>query len=555
MEDERRHGYIRRDMLRLRALLSLLCAAALIAPQRGHAQRVTRDDDLARALATVRAEHIRAHIEFLADDMLEGRAPGSRGGDLAARYIATRFQRMGLTPPVEDYLHQVPLARWRPVADSMSAAFATFGTHIPLRYPDDVVLWTENAAGNAVVDAPLVFVGYGIVAPEYGWDDYAGADTRGKAVVVLVGEPDATPDAPGLFGGTEMTPYARWTYKVEEAGRQGAAAVLLVHSNISAGYGWNVVRSSWTAERFSLRTGAAPADPPVRAWIRGEILRTLIAAHARDPGNLEILARRPDFRPRDLGLRFRARVAGRRTAVESPNVVALLPGRHPTRRSQAVVFTAHYDHLGIGPAFDGDSIYNGAYDNAGGVAALLEIAEAFSHLADPPERTLVFVATTAEEAGLLGAIHYNRQPPAPELETVATINIDGLNLWHETHDAIALGADHSSLGLIARRRAEELGMFLAPDPAPETGLAFRTDQAAFSRHGVPTLGLMHGTNFRGQPPGWGDLFLARWQATHYHRPSDEFDPTAELAGALQQTRLAFLVGFDAASGPRPTRNN
>jgi Zn-dependent M28 family amino/carboxypeptidase len=541
-------------MVRLRAQLPLLLSAALVTPQPAGAQRAAGADDVARALESIRAEHIRAHIEFLADDMLEGRAPGSRGGDLAARYIATRFQRMGLTPPAEEYLHQVPLARWRPAADSMGAALTTFGREVPLRYPDDVVLWTESATGNTAVDAPLVFVGFGIVAPEYGWDDYAGTDIRGKAVLVLIGEPDPTADAPGLFDGPEMTAYARWTYKVEEAGRQGAAAVLLVHTNISAGYGWNVVRASWTSERFSLRTDATPRDPPVRAWIRGEILRALLAAHARDPGNLEILAREPGFQPRDLGLRFRARVAGSRTTVESPNVVALIPGSHPARRSQALVFTAHYDHLGIGPALDGDSIYNGAYDNAGGVAALLEIAEAFSHLPNRPERTVVFVATTAEEAGLLGARHYVREPPAPDLETIATINIDGLNLWHETHDAIALGADRSSLGTIARRRASDLGMYLAPDPAPETGLAFRTDQAPFSRSGVPTIGLMHGTNFRGQPPGWGDLFLARWQATHYHRPSDEFDAAANLAGAIQQTRLAFLVGVDAASGPRPTLN-
>jgi Zn-dependent M28 family amino/carboxypeptidase len=515
--------------------------------------RLDQGDQVVRALTSIRAAHLRAHIELLADDMLEGRAPASRGGDFAARYIATRFQRMGLAPLYQGFLQPVPLARWRPHADSMHAELTTFGGRIPLDYPSDIALWTESAAGHAVADAELVFAGYGIVAPEYGWDDYAGTDVRGKAVLVLIGEPDAPPHSPGLFDGPEMTVYARWTYKVEEAGRQGAAAVLLAHTTASSGYGWDVVRASWTSDRFSLRSAANAAPlPPVMAWIRGDILRTVLAAANRDPGNLAISADRPGFRAHSLGLDFRARVAGTRTAVESPNVIATLPGSHATRRAQTVVFTAHYDHLGIGPAIAGDSIYNGAYDNAGGVAALLEIAEAFSQLATPPERTLVFIATTAEEAGLLGASFYNRQHPDPFRLTVAAINIDGLNLWGETHDAIALGANRSSLGDIVQRRARELGMYVTPDPAPETGLIFRTDQAAFARLGIPSIGLMHGFNFRGQPPGWGETFLTRWQTNNYHRPSDEFDATADLAGALQQTRLAFLVGLDAASGPRPT---
>lgn len=538
---------------RFTIVVSLL-ACALTAAQAASAQSRAAHDDVARALASIRPEHLRAHIGFLADDMLEGRAPGSRGGDLAARYIATRFQRMGLAPAGSDYLHPVPLARWRPVRDSMTAALGGFGSATSLRYPEDIVLWTENATGRAVADAPLVFVGYGIVAPEYDWNDYAETNVRGKAVLVLVGEPEPRPDRPDLFAGSEMTHYARWNYKIEEAERQGAAAVLLFHTTASAGYGWNVVRASWAAERFSLRGTSEPGRPAVRAWVRGEMLRPLIARQARDPGNLEALAARTDFRPIELGLNFRAHVTGRRNAVDAANVVAILPGTHPTRATEAVVFTAHYDHLGIGPAVDGDSIYNGAYDNAGGVAALLEIAEAFALVSGQPERTLVFVATTAEEAGLLGATHYARQPPT-DLEIVATINIDGLNLWGETHDAIALGADRSTLGAVVRRRAEQLGMYVAPDPAPETGLQFRTDQAAFAGEGIPSVGLMHGTNFRGRPPGFGDLFLARWQASHYHRPSDEFDPAADLGGALQQTRLGFLIALDAATGPPPTLND
>jgi Zn-dependent M28 family amino/carboxypeptidase len=515
------------------------------------AQRSALSPDIAQALASIDDAHLRAHLSFLSDDMLEGRAPGTRGGELAAHYIATRFERIGLAPVGGGYLRDVRLAGWRPVRDSIRAALVTFGRRTPLTYPDDVVLWTETRDGAASVDAELVFVGFGIRAPEYDWDDYGPIDVRGKAVLVLVGEPDAPPGEPGLFGGPEMTRYARWNYKVEEAGRRGAAAVLLIHTPVAAGYGWTVVQSSWTSERFSLRDDTAAARSPLLGWIRAEVVRPFLTATGRDPGNLESIAAQPGFQARSLNVSLLARAFGRVRTVHAPNVLGVLPGSHPERRAEVVVFTAHYDHLGIGPAVNGDSIYNGAYDNASGVAALLEVAEALAQLRTPPERSILFLATTAEEAGLLGATEYVRTPAFPIRQTVAAINLDGVNMWGETHDVIALGGSRSSLGDLVRSRARLLDMYVAPEPSPETGLLFRTDLAVFARRGVPAIGLMHGSAFRNQPPGWGDLFLARWEALHYHRPSDEYDPATDLAGALQQIRLAFLVGFDAAHGSRP----
>jgi Zn-dependent M28 family amino/carboxypeptidase len=531
------------------ALTLVLASAGLVQP--AAAQRAP-SSDLTPALASIDAAHLRAHIAFLADDMLEGRAPGTRGGELAARYIATRFERIGLEALRDGYLHNVPLAGWRPSADSIGAELVTFGRRAQLRYPDDVVFWTEARVGVARVDAELVFAGYGIHAPEYGWDDYGDVDVRGKAVLVLVGEPAPSTDAPGRFDGALLSRYARWTYKVEEAGRRGAAAVLLVHTAASAGYDWSVVQSSWTAERFSLRHDTMAARPPLRGWIRAAVVRPLISAAGRDPGSLLSSAEQRGFRARPLGVTLRARAVGRVRLVDSPNVLGVLPGSNPARRGEVVIVSAHYDHLGIGPGVRGDSIYNGAYDNASGVAALLEVAEAFAQLPVRTERSILFLATTAEENGLLGANEYVRAPPVPLASTVAVLNIDGVNLWGETHDVIALAGSRSTLGDLVRARAASLGMVMAPEPAPETGLLYRTDIAPFARNGVPAIGIMHGTSFRGQPAGWGDLFLADWEARHYHRPSDAFDPFANLAGAVQQTRLTFLVAFDAANGVRPT---
>jgi Zn-dependent M28 family amino/carboxypeptidase len=508
--------------------------------------------DTSAALESITAPHVRAHLGFLADDVLEGRAPGTRGGDLAAHYVATRFERIGLQPVDGSYFQSIPFTAWKPLPDSIVAEFGARERRTVLRYPDDFVLWTESAARSSQVSADVVFVGFGIVAPEFGWNDYGPIDVRGKVVLILSGEPASPPDRPDLFDGEHLTIHGRWNTKLEEAGRRGAAAALLIHSPGAAGYAWSVVESSWTGERLSLsESPGLMASVPVLGWIREGAARALAAAGNRSLTDLTRLASTGRARPVPLGVRFLARIAGERRTFESPNVIGILPGSDARSDGEQVVVIAHYDHLGIGPPVGGDSIYNGAYDNASGVAVLLEVAEALTVLERAPARSVLFLATTAEEAGLLGARHYVRNPVVPIAQTVAAINIDGASLWGETRDMIALGGNRSTLGETVRTRARHLGRFAVPEPAPEKGLFFRTDQAPFARAGVPAVAIQHGTDFVDRPPGWGATFLARWEALNYHRPSDELPLDADLSGAVLQARLALLVVLDAASGPRP----
>ena len=501
--------------------------------------------------------HIRAHLVFLADDLLEGRAPGTRGERLAANYLASQLAQSRVEPARGSYFQPVPLIAWRPDPRRTSATVSTKATNMTpsaLRYPSDVVLWVD-AADSASVTGELVFVGYGVRAPEYQWDDYKKRDVRGRIVVVLVGDPPVPPGQPLNFEGPAVTYYGRWTYKLEEAARQGAAAVLLVHSTDGAGYAWRVVEASWTRERLALAANADSATSPLRlqGWVTTDAARRTFALANLDFTELFVRAARRDFQPVYTGITGRLNAVGRTRRVDATNVIGVVPGRSPARRGEAVIYTAHYDHLGIGLPVNGDSIYNGAYDNASGVAVLLEIAEAFAALPTPPERTVIFLFTTAEEAGLLGAQHYIRQPLLPITRTVAALNIDGANVWGETNDAGAVGLERSTLGGVFQLHAGALGLQVQAERAPEKGFFYRSDHFAFARAGVPALSFDHGLLYRDRPPGWGEELLSRYEADRYHQPDDEFDPAFDLAGAAQQGQLAFLVGLDVANTPLPPR--
>jgi Zn-dependent M28 family amino/carboxypeptidase len=501
----------------------------------------------------ISAREIHAHLSFLADDLLEGRGPGSRGGDLAALYIAGQFARAGLEPVGGSYFQRVPLVGTEVDTTSLFIGFEAGSRHLTGYAPEDLVVWSEN--GDTVVDltGEVVFVGYGVDAPEYGWDDFEGRDVRGKILLVLIGDPPAPPDEDSIFAGPAMSYYGRWTYKLEEAARRGAAGILIVHSPTDAGYDWAVVRSSWSGERLSLPS--RPEEPhalPLAGWVNADFTRRLLAAADLNLSELAVRAARRDFRPIPTGITLRARFRTHRRELETANVVGFLPGTAPDLRDEVVVFTAHYDHLGIGPAVAGDSIYNGAYDNASGVALLLEVAEAFASLERRPDRSLLFLATTAEEAGMLGARHYVREPLFPLANTVACLNIDGANLWGETDDVVAIGAERSTLGQVLDARAAMMGLDLRADPAPEKGLFFRSDHFPFARVGVPALSIAHGLRFRDRPDGWGAEVLDRYEREHYHRPSDEVAPDLDLKGAVQQARFVFRTGLDiAGAGPRP----
>jgi Zn-dependent M28 family amino/carboxypeptidase len=503
----------------------------------------------------IQPDRIRGHLAFLADDLLEGRAPGTRGGNLAARYIAAQLTAHGVGPVRGTYYQQVPLIGWRPDPRRITSQFtAGSGSSIALRYPQDAVTWIDSGADSASVAGELVFVGYGVRAAEYQWDDFKGRDLRGRILIVLVNDPPAIPGQPVIFDGDALTYYGRWTYKVEEATRQGAAGVLIVHTPEGAGYPWSAVESSFARERYALPadTGARP-PALVQGWVTWEAARRVLATADIDLAELFVRAARRDFQPVFTGVHARLRAAGTVRRFDSPNVVGTVQGRHETRRNETIVYTAHYDGLGIGTPVNGDSIYNGAYDNASGVALLLEIAGAFAARAEPPDRSILFLFTTAEEAGMLGAEWYVRQPLVPLQRTVAALNIDGANLWGETRDAAATGLERSTIGLVFERHATAAGLRVEAERAPGKGLFFRSDHFPFARAGVPALSIDHGTDFRSRPPGWGDAVLARYEAERYHQPSDRYDPAFDLVGAVQQGRLAFLVGLDIANTAAPPR--
>jgi Zn-dependent M28 family amino/carboxypeptidase len=505
---------------------------------------------LQEALRGIDAEQIRASLEFLSSDLLEGRAPGSRGGSIASSYIATQLARAGVEPVRGSFFQTVPLIGWRANARKSSLSFSAGTRRTSLRYSDDAILWLDTGADSAAARGEVVFVGYGVRAPEYQWDDYKGRDVRGRVVLVLSGDPPAPPAVAGQdtpFDGAALTFYGRYDYKIEEARRNGAAAVILVHTAEGAGYPWRVVQSSWSGEQLALPADSSTSSGgSLQGWLTFDAARRVLDLVRLDLASLYVRAARRDFQPVFTGITAQLRTGGRTRRFESRNVAGIINGKHASRRNDFIIYTAHYDHLGIGAPVNGDSIYNGAYDNASGVALLLEIAEAFAEVTPRPDRSIVFLFTTAEEAGLLGATWYARQPLVPVQRTVAALNIDGANVWGETEDVSAAGMERSTLGDILETHADELGLRVEPERAPDRGFFFRSDQFALARAGVPALYLDHGTRFRDRPAGWGPAVLGRYEAEQYHTPMDEYNVAFDLRGAAQQGRLAFLIGYDVA---------
>ena len=507
------------------------------------------------AALSIRADQVRAHLAFLADDALEGRAPGRRGARIAARYIVSQLARMGVEPAGPGYYQTVPLIGWQSDTSLTSARYLTGDSTIAVAIPDDMILWLDSGADTARVRGEVVFAGYGVRAPEFDWDDYKGVNVRGRVVVLLSGDPPSPPNEPDIFDGGAMTYYGRYTYKIDQARSLGAAAVIIVHTEDGAGYPWSVVQSSWSGEQLALPPDSARAAAPLRVqgWLGLGAAQRMFAHAGHDLGELYVRAARRDFQPVATSLVMQLRAVGRTRRFESSNVAGVVRGSHQERRAETIIYTAHYDHLGIGPAVAGDSIYNGAYDNASGVALLLEIAEAFARHEPRPERTMLFLFTTAEEAGMLGASWYVRQPLLPLRRTVAALNIDGANLWGETDDISAVGLERSTLGITFERQATALGLRVEAERAPDKGFFFRSDHFPFARARIPALYLDHGISFRNRPPDWGINTLSLYESRRYHQPADEYDPSFDLAGAVQQGRLAFMLGLDIANTREPPR--
>lgn len=499
-------------------------------------------------LPVVSGDLIQKHMQTLSSDRFQGRAPGTSGGEAAADYVAQAFAQIGLEPVNGSYYQSVPMIASTPDPAGISLTFETgdvrAGPFDP-DYLDDFVIWSGNAeSGNISGRGELVFVGYGIDSPENDWNDY-GLDVTGKFVLILVNDPPAPRAESRLFGGPAMTYYGRWTYKYEEAARQGALGAFIIHTTEAAGYPWSVVRQGWSGEQFSL-----PADPRGMApttfegWLTFAVAFEILDSAGYDLDDMIEQAKSRSFHPIATGIEVQAAVRSHIRRVETNNIVGLLPGSD--RPEEIITVTSHYDHLGVGEEIDGDGIYNGAYDNASGTGMLIALAEAFSRVEEPIQRSILFIATAAEEQGLLGATWYTQSPLFPLAQTVAEINIDGANLWGETDDMIVHGEERSELGAFARARADQMGLRLRPDAEPEKGFFFRSDHFPFARAGVPSLYIEHGRNYRGKPAGWGAQIQADFTANRYHGPKDEYLDEFVFDGAVQHATLVFLTTLDLA---------
>ncbi len=528
---------------------ALALAAALALPPAAHAAEATPPPGVSPAAVTaadtaITAETLRAPIRYLADDLLEGRGPATRGDRLARLYLASTLELLGFEPggPGGSWFQPFPIVG----IDAHMPATWTFergGRQVALARSTDFIAASGVQAPHAAVDdAELVFVGYGIQAPEYDWDDYKGADLAGKVLVMLNNDPDWDPE---LFAGDTRLYYGRWTYKYESAARQGAAGAIIVHTTPSAGYPWQVVQTSWTGPQFELPAGDEPRLQ-VAAWTTESATRELAELGGRDWDALVEAAHRRDFHPVPLGVTTSIAMDNDITRVETANVAGLLPGSDPELADQVVVYTAHHDHLGMAApdeAEGADRIYNGALDNASGDAQVLAIARAFAELPEGPRRSILFLFVGGEEQGLLGSQYYTEHPTVPPGRIAADINFDGADIWGRTRDLTLIGMGKSSLDQVAVGLAAAQGRKVLPDQFPDKGSFYRSDQFSFAKIGVPALYFDTGTDFVGRPAGWGKEQIEGWVQTHYHQPSDELTPEWDFSGMIEDARLGFFAGL------------
>jgi Zn-dependent M28 family amino/carboxypeptidase len=521
-------------------LLAMACCAGV--PTAGQL-RAQAPDQAARVAKAVDPNVLRAHLEFFADNALEGRRPGTRGGELAAKYIAAQFERLGLEPAGDSgtYYHHVPIITLTPDPTLKIGGSASS----ELAYRDDYVLWSMRNDSTTKASGELVFVGYGIVAPEYEWNDYKGVDVKNKIVVALVNDPGLRDST--IFRGPILTYYGRWTYKIEEAQRQGAAGILLVHTTESATYPWTTVKSSWTGPQ--VRIELPPTSLLVAGWLSQDAATRVFRQAGQDLNSLMDQAATRQFHATPVGLQVEAFVRSAISRSETSNVVGRLPGRGPLAR-EAVLIGGHYDHFGIGTPVAGDSIYNGAEDNASGTAAVLATAEAFSRSGVRPGRSIMFVGFTAEESGLLGSQALIAMPPIPLSRMAAILNMDVMNLYGKTRDVSALGLDQSSLGAVFTRAAAAEGLRVSVNrDALIRGGYFRSDHFPFARAGIPGTSIENGLDYVGKPAGYGEQMKNEYTDQRYHQPSDEVLPSFKYDGAAQQLRVIVRTAVAIANAP------
>ena len=499
----------------------------------------------AQARVHVDPEKIRAHVKFLASDLLEGRATGQRGGDMAAEYIATQFALYGLKPAGDKgtYFQEVPMVGVK-TSDETSLNLASGSETIKLRNLEDFVTSNESQTETAYIDAPIVFVGYGINAPEYNWDDYKGIDLKGKAALLFVNEPQS--DDPKFFKGKALTYYGRWTYKLEETARRGAIATLIIHRTDLASYGWEVVRNTWGKERSYLSRDATP-KLQAASWIQAEVAKKLVAMAGLDLDKLFEQSQSKDFQPIELPVRLQAHVVSQLRPFVSRNVLAALPSRGLTSH-EAVLYTAHYDHLGIDPDRKGHNIYNGAVDNATGCGVLLELARVWSEAPSAP-RMILFAAVTAEEQGLLGSEYLGKHSPVAPGKISLSLNYDALAPIGDPEEVELSGAERTTFYADIEAEAKAFGLTIRPDPHPEAGYYYRSDHFSLARVGIPSFSISEGLKFKGHDEAWGESQQREYLERRYHQPSDEYAPEMDFSGHAKLAMFGYQLGVQAASQP------
>jgi Zn-dependent M28 family amino/carboxypeptidase len=514
------------------------------------------EERLQPALEAITPDGLLAHIKVLASDEFEGRAPGSKGEDLSVKYITDQFEKIGLKRgnPDGTYTQEVPLAG---IKSEPRMSFVVGDKTMDLKYQDDFVASSARLQPEIKIEkSDLVFVGYGVVAPEYGWDDYKNVDVKGKTLLMLIGDPPIPdPKHPSklddkMFKGKAMTYYGRWTYKYEIAAKKGAAAAIIIHETEPAAYPWQVVRSSWSKENFELDNPNKNMDAvSARSWITLDVAKKLFADSGQDFEALKKSAITKAFRPVVLNAKANIEIKQQVRSFKSHNVIGKLEGSDPKLNGEYVIYTAHWDHLGRHPELQGDQIFNGAIDNASGVASIIEIAGAFMKINPPPKRSVLFMATTAEEAGLLGAKYYAEHPLYPLDKTLADINLDSMNVWGKMRDIEDLSLGFSTLDDLLAAAAKQQGRKAIPDSRPDKGKIYRADNFEFSKVGLPSLYIGKGEHLVSRPEN-APLKSDEYDSTDYHQVTDEVKPDWDLSGAVQDVQLVFEVGYEVANGDR-----
>jgi Zn-dependent M28 family amino/carboxypeptidase len=537
-------------MKRLRWLTSILIVAALPIPAAEKSSSIPAA--VQHGMKEFSADALKAHDKFLASDLLEGRGPGTRGDELARLYIAAQFESYGLQPAGDDgtYFQRVPLLGIKMDAANTKVSFVKEGgpTIGPLKHQDEFVGTDQSQSPTSVINSDLVFVGHGVIAPEYRWDDYKGLDAHGKTLIMLVDDPPANAQEPDLFKGKTRTYYGRWTYKYEMGTAKGADAVILIHTDDAAGYPWSVVRNSWGGESSFVQR--APGQPALHlsSWVTQQVASDLFKAAGYDLDTLTKAAASRDFKPVALGFKLSATIASKIRPFETANVVARLTGSDPKLQDQAVLYTAHHDHFGIGRPDDrGDAIYNGAIDNASGSAILLEMARVWANTRPAPKRSIFFAAVAAEEQGLLGSAYLGQHPPIPAGRIALNLNFDAIQEFGRVRDVVMNGAERTTFFPTAKRVTGAMGLIIVPDPEPEQGHYYRSDHFSLGKVGIPAFSVEPGHDVVGKGKEWGARMSDDYREHRYHQPSDEFNPNWDWSEGVQMAQLGYWLGWEAAN--------